>query len=82
MYLTRYSPFRLLEDSRFEDYAKTLQNYVAAVIIFLISLAAAQASADAWETVLEYFNASDFSIADPIYSQDIGFYIFRLPLYV
>lgn len=81
MYLTRYSSFRLLEDSRLENYAKTLPNYLAAVLIFLMALAAAQSSAGAWATALKYFNASDFGTTDPIYRQDIGFYIFKLPFY-
>jgi hypothetical protein len=32
-----------------------------------------------WETYLKYFNATPFGIKDPIFSRDIGFYVFRLP---
>ncbi len=31
-----------------------------------------------WFQILQFANATDFNIADPIFQQDIGFYIFRL----
>lgn len=33
-----------------------------------------------WYSILEFFNASDFNIKDPIFGLDAGFYVFRLPL--
>lgn len=34
-----------------------------------------------WDDYLRYQNAADFGMADPLFSKDIGFYFFRLPLY-
>jgi uncharacterized protein len=34
-----------------------------------------------WETVLKFSNATPFGITDPIFNQDIGFYVFELPYY-
>jgi len=36
-------------------------------------------SATHWEKWLKYFNATMFGNTDPIFSKDIGFYIFKLP---
>ena len=81
MHWTRHRSFRFLEDSNLAAYANKLPNYLALVFIVLIALGAASASASAWETILKYLYPSDFGDRDPIYQQDIGFYIFKLPLY-
>ena len=52
----------------------------AAIILFFSFIMGSQASA-AWETFLKFLHASKFGIADPIFSKDAGFYVFRLPLY-
>lgn len=36
--------------------------------------------AGSWQTVLEFINASKFTDADPIFSKNIGYYFFTLPL--
>lgn len=77
----RYPSLRLVENSNLDIYSKNLPNYVALVAIFLISFVAASSSVGAWETILKYFNASDFGSTEPIFQQDIGFYIFQLPFY-
>ena len=79
--VTRYSTFRLLEGGNLRAYAGPLPNYIVPTLIFVLALTAAGVSVGGWETFLKYFNASDFNISDPIYEQDISFYIFRLPLY-
>jgi uncharacterized membrane protein (UPF0182 family) len=33
-----------------------------------------------WYRILEFLNATDFNIKDPIFGLDAGFYVFRLPL--
>ncbi len=55
--------------------------YLVGVAITLFSFGAANSSVLAWETILKFLNPSDFEIADPIYQQDVGFYLFRLPFY-
>jgi len=49
---------------------------VALVLAWLVGTAA---SAN-WLTVLQFFNRVGFGIADPIFSQDVSFYVFILPL--
>jgi uncharacterized protein len=43
-------------------------------------LAAPQAGSQ-WETVLRFLNAQPFGVQDPLFGRDVGFYVFRLPLY-
>lgn len=35
----------------------------------------------AWETYLRFVNASPFGVADPIFQEDVSFYVFQLPFY-
>lgn len=79
--LTRDRQFRFLEASELEIYTSKIATYIAAILIFLTALSVANTSAAAWETILKFFNATDFNSTDPIYQRDIGFYVFRLPLY-
>ncbi|MFH7241663.1 MAG: UPF0182 family protein [Spirulina sp.] len=50
-------------------------------VIGLLALGTAWRGAAAWETVLQFLNPSFFDQTDPIFNQDIGFYLFRLPLW-
>ena len=50
-------------------------------LIILLSAGAAQRGAQAWELILKFLNPTAFNIADPIYQQDIGFYVFKMPVY-
>ena len=43
------------------------------------ALAAGLAAGDQWETWLRFLNGSLFGINDPVFNQDIGFYVFRWP---
>ena len=78
---TRDRAFRYLQGTELEAYSKSIVNLAALVIIFIVAFGAAQGSAASWETILKYFNHTEFNVADPIYEQDIGFYLFKLPLY-
>lgn len=62
-------------------YSNIFTKAIVIVNILLISLSAAAATSPAWETFLKFLNAVDFEIQDPIYQSDVGFYLFRLPLY-
>ena len=78
--LTGDRSFRFLESSNFESYTNKIANYIAYILIFLTSFAIANVSASSWEVILKFFNVSELGIIDPIYQQDLGFYLFRLPL--
>jgi uncharacterized membrane protein (UPF0182 family) len=49
-------------------------------LIFVLALGAALRSTTAWETVLKFLNPTSFDTVDPIFQQDLSFYLFRLPL--
>ena len=38
-------------------------------------------SLNSWKTVLKFINATAFNITDPLFNNDLSFYIFKLPLY-
>ncbi|NER29814.1 MAG: COG1615 family transporter, partial [Symploca sp. SIO1C4] len=77
----RYRSFSFLEGRDLNTYVQSFSKYIGLVVIIFISLIAAGASVGNWETILKYLHASDFGNADPVYQQDIGFYIFQLPFY-
>ncbi len=50
-------------------------------IILMFSIIIGVQASDSWETFLKFLHASRFGITDPIFSKDVGFYVFRLPFY-
>ena len=48
-------------------------------IALVLSLAIGLIAASRWTKVLQYFHPTNFNITDPIFSQDISFYVFILP---
>ena len=78
--LTANRPFRFLESSELEPYTKKIANYIVAVLIFIAAFSVANLSAASWELFPKFFNSTDFNRLDPIYRQDLSFYVFRLPL--
>lgn len=81
MHYTRHSAFSFFEDSALLDYADKFANFLALALILFIGFGAASASTPAWETILKYLHPTSFGDRDPIFQQDIGFYVFQLPLY-
>jgi uncharacterized membrane protein (UPF0182 family) len=41
----------------------------------------ASAAAGQWEEILLLLNSRPFNVADPIFGRDVGFYVFRLPVW-
>lgn len=50
-------------------------------ISILVSLLFGSISSDVWRIVKEFLNSTPFNITDPIFNNDIGFYVFELPFY-
>src|SRR3990172_3628199 len=50
-------------------------------VLALIGLISGIQASGNWETLLLFANAGGFQATDPLFSQDIGFYVFRLPFY-
>jgi uncharacterized membrane protein (UPF0182 family) len=57
--------------------AARLANPLCALWSVLVGISAT----DAWSTWLAFAHASPFGVHDPIFDRDVGFYVFRLPLY-
>ncbi|MEJ2657954.1 MAG: UPF0182 family protein [Desulfobacterales bacterium] len=56
-------------------------SYVWALIILFFSFIMGLSASNSWMTFLQFIHQSQFGIADPIFSKDAGFYVFKLPLY-
>ena len=80
MRLTRDRPLYYL-NQRLQPFIHFIPRYVATAVILMLALIAASNSSSAWEVMLQYLNPSEFGVQDPIFQQDIGFYLFKLPLY-
>ncbi|MEM7532655.1 MAG: UPF0182 family protein [Chloroflexota bacterium] len=72
-------------DTTFEQFADALGTRISTIVLigagifaFLMGL---QASAN-WEEVLLYFNHTNFNIVDPIFDQDVSFFVFTLPIWL
>ncbi len=55
--------------------------YAWGIIILFLALIMGYSAVGSWEMFLKFIHASSFGIADPIFSKDTGFYVFKLPLY-
>jgi len=81
LYLTRDRPFYAPNNSDWTPLIPSITIYGGVSLIVLLALGAAQRGARAWEPLLKFLNPTAFDIADPIYGRDVGFYIFRMPVY-
>ncbi len=81
LWLTRDRPFYVPQNSDWTPIIPGLTVYGGLALIVLLSVGAAQQAAGSWEVLLKFLNPTAFDIADPIYQQDVGFYVFRMPLY-
>ena len=75
--------FKIVDDfvSQFGLPNATPKTLVIAFILFL-SFYIASKSAAQWDLLLRYLYQQPFGSADPVFAQDIGFYLFSLPFYV
>ncbi|MBO1264290.1 UPF0182 family protein [Proteiniclasticum sp. SCR006] len=55
--------------------------YVYAISGIFFLIVSYGLASDYWYVILQYFNSVDFNQVDPIFSKDISFYVFRLPMY-
>lgn len=51
------------------------------ILVSVFSLIIAAAFGGGWQTYLKFLNSSAFGISDPVFNNDIGFYVFDLPFY-
>jgi uncharacterized membrane protein (UPF0182 family) len=50
---------------------------ISAIVSFLATMSV---TSNLWFEILRFFNATDFNISDPIFKNDVAFYMFKLPL--
>ena len=50
-------------------------------VLGLIAFFSGVSASTNWETVLQYFNATPFGTADPLFGRDLSFYVFILPFW-
>ncbi len=81
LYLTRDRPFYAPSNSDWTPLIPSITIYGGVSLIVLLAIGAAQRGAKSWEPVLKFLNPTAFDIADPIYGRDVGFYVFRMPIY-
>ncbi|MDP6600567.1 MAG: UPF0182 family protein [Candidatus Woesearchaeota archaeon] len=73
--------FLLLNFMILKRRADIVHQKIYLVIIFIVSLFAGLLSTTYWFTVLRFLNYVNFGFVDPLFRNDIGFYIFVLPFY-
>lgn len=56
-------------------------NYIFILASLILGFLFSSIRQDLWKIVLEYLNQTSFNITDPIFSKDIGFYVFSLPFF-
>ena len=67
-----------------EEVVPTLRRAVlwgAVIVVVILSLIFGSVLAARWELFLRFANSVPFNQVDPVYGQDLGFYIFNLPVY-
>jgi uncharacterized protein len=74
---TPQSPVTSLDVIFQERYAP----YVWTLIVLFLSGIMGVSASNSWMTFLQYIHNSRFGVSDPIFSRDVGFYVFKLPLY-
>jgi uncharacterized protein len=55
--------------------------FLALLIVILLGLLFGRIAASQWQTILTFFNQKPFNVQDPIWHQDVSFYVFTLPFY-
>lgn len=66
------------------EYQRALEPVRKVVFIIIpafLGLLAGLSTAGTWETVIQFFNATPFGETDPLFNQDIAFYVFQLPFW-
>ena len=54
---------------------------LALLAVFLLGLIFGRVASGQWQTILAFFNQKPFHVQDPIWHQDVSFYVFTLPFY-
>ncbi|MEO0539942.1 MAG: UPF0182 family protein [Cyanobacteria bacterium P01_A01_bin.105] len=80
-HLTRHRLMSVSQNREWDPYLPGIVKGISLGLITMLSVGAAISGVARWEAVLKFLNPVPFGTADPLYGQDISFYIFQLPLY-
>ncbi|HEX2986656.1 MAG TPA: UPF0182 family protein, partial [Chloroflexota bacterium] len=64
-----------------QDVPRRVVYGVAGLVAFGLSVMMGLSASGQWERFLKFANARGFGFADPLFSQDVGFYFFTLPFF-
>ncbi len=64
-----------------KSFKKKKKSNILIILISVFTLIIAVAFSSGWQTFLKFINSSLFGINDPVFNNDIGFYVFNLPFY-
>jgi uncharacterized membrane protein (UPF0182 family) len=65
---------------RYREQLEPLRRLVGIAVPFVLALFAGSAAASQWQTVQLWLNRQSFGDRDPVFDNDIGFYVFTLPV--
>ncbi len=68
----------LFEIPRKEEFAPHI-NKILLGFVLLMAIFVGLGSANKWKEFLQFMNPTPFGLPDPLFSRDIGFYVFQLP---
>ena len=54
---------------------------LALLVVFFLGLLFGQIASGQWQTILAFFNQKPFNVQDPIWHNDVSFYVFSLPYF-
>jgi uncharacterized membrane protein (UPF0182 family) len=58
-----------------------MANIILVVVALVLGLLNGLGAVTQWDNILRYLNQRPFGVLDPIFSQDVAFYVFTLPVY-
>jgi uncharacterized membrane protein (UPF0182 family) len=66
---------------RFQEFIGTRAGRIYALVAAIFGLLIGLAASGWWERALLFLNAENFGQVDPVFSRDIGFFVFTVPFY-
>jgi uncharacterized membrane protein (UPF0182 family) len=64
------------------EISKKVGIIIAIIGLFILALIMAGNGTRRWEVILKFLNRADFGYTDPIFSRDVSFYVFTLPVFL
>lgn len=72
-------PIFIIPDSR--TYSNRMIRVIAITVGLLLALLVGAGTSGSWPAVLRFLNPTPFGTTDPLFNQDVSFFVFTLPMY-